>query len=168
MYGTSLGKTLVGIVSMLTLLGLAMATPLRGPGYDANDGLTMAANDEVVVAVTSARYTNSRGSRRSFWKHVETVERSLAQQPGFIAFSKRREILGNEAWTMTVWTDEASLDAFVRRTPHIAAMRDAGTLLETAGFVRFRVDASALPVRWEDALARLESDGRRTIYRENR
>ena len=158
-----------GLVSMatgalFTLFGLALATPIQGPGYEPSRGVTAQEVGRIVVAITRARVNRDRAARRAFWSYVDEVENSLVDQPGFIGFSKRRELIGNQAWTMTLWSDEASLNAFVRSPAHRAAMRSAGRLLEGASFVRFGRSVAAGPLKWSEALAQLEESGRGYDY----
>ncbi len=140
--------------------GCEIATPFRGPGYDAKTGVRNEHARTLLVAVTKAELHDERSLRTRFWNHVDKVEKSLEGRPGFIGFSKRQELFGDQAWTMTVWTDEASLDAFVGSSDHQAAMAEASYLLKSARFVRFQIDRSEVPVPWASALERLAASTR--------
>ncbi|MEO1118461.1 MAG: hypothetical protein AAFX75_11340 [Pseudomonadota bacterium] len=116
--------------------------------------------DTVFVSVTHAVVKENRASRRLFFEYVENVEESLPASPGYVGFSKRMVLFGNDAWTMTVWKDEASLERFVRSDAHQIAIRNAFVALESARFARVEMAADDAPLSWEQALAALESEAR--------
>ena len=139
------------LAGTLALLGgCAISTPFKGPGYDPGSGVTAANGQQtVVVALTHAMIGDSRGN---FDRAVRRVADSLEQQPGLIGYSLRKHVLGNEAWTLTVWRDEASLEAFVRSPAHQQAMRDATGELALASFRRIELPAAEIPLDWTTAL----------------
>ena len=139
------------IASTLALLGgCTISTPFQGPGYDRSVGVTEIDDRQtVVVALTHAVVGDSR---RNFDRGVEGVVDSLESQPGLIGYSLRRELLGNEAWTLTVWRDEASLDAFVRSPAHRQAIQNGMGDITTASFRRIELPAAKIPIDWESAL----------------
>ena len=145
--------------SALALLGgCAISTSFQGPGYDRASGtVTLPGQDTVVVALTHAVLGNSR---RNFDRGVERVVDSLEQQPGLIGYSLRRQLFGNEAWTLTVWRDEASLEAFVRSRPHREAVRSAAGELTSAAFRRVELPAAEIPIDWDTALEYLATSQR--------
>lgn len=116
--------------------------------------------DTVFVSVTHAVVKEHRASRRLFFDYVAIVEESLPTSPGYVGFSKRMVLFGNDAWTMTVWQDEASLERFVRSEAHQNAIRNAFVALESARFARVEIAADDAPLSWEQALAALESEAR--------
>ena len=150
----------IAVLMLLALGGCVFATPFRGPGYDAKTGVTAEGTDTVVVALTKAVLRGDRRKRSEFWAHVFAVEKSLSEQPGLIGYSLRTQMFGPVAWTMTVWTDEASLTAFVQGETHQAAIAEGFEALETAGFARFEADRTEIPVAWDRALEALEQSGR--------
>ena len=156
----SVTKLCLGLVSLLAVTGCAVSTPFRGPGYDSQAGVTGTSGETVVVAVTKSVLPEDRAMRSLFWDHVEKVEGSLAARPGFIGHSKRTVILGDRAWTITVWKDEASLDDFVGSEVHQAAIGEVAGALRAARFVRFEATRQEIPVAWDRALAALEASGR--------
>jgi len=142
-------------VSAVSLGGCVVATPFRGPGQDVTAG-----SSELVLSLTQATLNDDSRARAVFWDYVDRVETSLEDQPGFVGFSKRTELFGDNAWTMTVWSDAESLQAFVESEPHRAAMRNAMGALADARFVRVTIGRDELPVTWERALELLERQGR--------
>lgn len=137
------------------LSGCAIATPFRGPdSADAPPGETM------LVAVTHAELRDDPALRRVFIRHVELVAEAMPRQHGFLGFSRRLELLGNNAWTMTAWTDPVSLMLFVEGDEHRSAMRAARPALLRARFARFTAPRGATPPSWKQALAALEQSPR--------
>ena len=145
------------LLSILGLGGCAIATPFQGPGYDRRKGVTIVGKDRVVVALTQAVLHDDGAKRPQFWDYVVQVEATLAERPGFVGYSLRRELLGDNAWTMTVWSDEASLDGFVRSDVHQAAIREAMEALACARFARVEVDRSEIPIAWDRAIGLLDA-----------
>lgn len=131
-----------------------IATPYRGGETSEDTG------DTVFVSVTHAVVKEDRASRRLFFDYVENVEKTLPASPGFVGFTKRMVLFGNEAWTMTVWKDESSLERFMRSDAHQSAIRNAFVALESARFARVEMAADEAPLSWEQALAALESESR--------
>ncbi|MEL6963929.1 MAG: antibiotic biosynthesis monooxygenase [Pseudomonadota bacterium] len=144
----------------MMLAGCAISTPFSGPGYSSRAGVAFQENAPVVIAISKAVMRQDGVKRSEFWHHVSTVRDSLDDQPGFIGHSIRRELFGTAAWTMTVWTDEASLDNFVASDVHQTAIREAFDALETTRFVRFVAIAGDIPIAWDRALVVLEDEGR--------
>ena len=143
------------------IAGCAISTPFKGPGYDRDQGVTIEGDDKVVVALTEAVLDGSRSQRSTFWDYVSQVEATLPGRPGFIGYALRREVIGSRAWTMTVWTDEESLDGFVRSDVHQAAIQASMEALACADFARATLDQTDIPISWDRALELLaEGDGR--------
>lgn len=135
-----------------------MSTPLRGPGFA--NGQVTAKQDTVVVALTHVVTGKNRKANRTFWSHVWAVVETLPEQPGLVAYSVRRELLGNEGWTMTIWQDHASVAQFVASAPHQQAMREGLPALTAVTFARLDVPADDIPMPWKRAEALLAASDR--------
>ena len=140
----------------LLATGCAAAQPFEGPGWDREAGLTATLDGPVVVAATYAHI--ARGEKGAFNDHVDQIVEALEDAPeGLIGYALRGEILGDEVWTVSAWTDEDALLGFVTGEAHAAAMADAGTVLEAAAFARWTVAPEDLEIDWKgDILPRLE------------
>lgn len=150
-------RRLTGVAAALLLGGCTISTPHE-------DFSRQSSADRVVVSITHAMLVDDRELRQRFWDQVERVEASLQDRPGLLGFSKRVEILGDDAWTMTVWQDNESLQAFLTSDPHRSAMRDGMIGLRGARFARVELDRQDIPLSWDRALAYLETDGRGYAY----
>ncbi|MEO1035370.1 MAG: hypothetical protein AAFX44_07415 [Pseudomonadota bacterium] len=146
-----------GLMLVGWLSGCSVATPFRF----ADDFKDTAADCETVtVAVTHARYNPSLRTRDVFWSYVGSVEETLATQPGFVGYSKRRQVFGNEAWTMSVWVDEEHMARFVDGDAHLSAIHEAAWTMRDAAFARLTVACDELPLAWPRALELLAAEGR--------
>jgi heme-degrading monooxygenase HmoA len=143
-----------------TLLGgCAIATPFRGPGFAAGKVSGVDPGQTVVVALTNATVHSDR--REPFDTHTRKVVDTLPAQPGLIGYSVRRELFGDEAWTMTVWRTDADRARFVATDAHRAAMAAGGPALKSVRFSRVEVPARDIPLSWDRAIQLLNEGGRR-------
>lgn len=95
-----------------------------------------------------------------FWDHTYTVIDSLPIHSGYLGHKVRRKLFGNEAWTMTVWKDEESLNGFVRGDKHGEAIQNGLDAVAKARFVRFTIERSKMPLSWDDAQKIMNEKGR--------
>jgi heme-degrading monooxygenase HmoA len=147
--------TAAAALAALLPLSCAISPPFRGPGFDAEDGITHErAGETVWVAVTHG--VLERRTRGPFDDHTQKVYRSMDQHPGYIGGSIRKEILGDQVWTMTVWATEADLDRFVFSKIHQDAVDAGEDALRSARFARGQVDRARIPLSWEEAEALLD------------
>ena len=149
-------RILLAITGLFGLAGCEVATPFAASGNANGTAETAMA----LIAITEATLSEDSAERKVFWKNVERVEASLDGHPGFLGMSKRIEVLGDKAWTMTAWEDQESLRAFVSSQVHRRAINESSDGLSDSRFVRFEVPRSAVPVSWDKALAKLDSEGR--------
>lgn len=142
-----LGTLTALAAGLLALPSCTISTPLR-------KGPAMPGRGTVILAVTHARLVRAR--RGEFDRQTRLVSEGLSGQAGLIAWSLRRELLGDEVWTLTVWSDEEALDRFVYEARHRQAMGAGRPALRATRFARAEMAASELPVRWRTALDLLE------------
>lgn len=142
---------------LLTAFGLAgctIAQPFRAPGLSSNDP------GPYLVVITEASVSREPGAADAFFAISETLVQEIQGRPGYVGHSRRRELFGDRAWTMTVWRDTEAMLAFINGETHGAAMRRTADLVADARFARTWVAASDLPLSWKDAEALLASSGR--------
>ncbi len=146
----------LAIVAALVLTsGCTFATPFKGPGYERDVGVTLqGAGDTVIVVLTQAVLGD--GDRGAFSKGTRRVMDSMDQHPGLIAWSVRREVFGDNAWTMTIWVDDESLNNFVYSQVHRDAVKRGMPAVSQTRFYSFELPADELPLSWDDALERLQ------------
>lgn len=138
-----------------------VTTPFEGPGYDAETGL-LVQQDRFVLAVTELHVKNDPFAGDQFSAHANAVGEALyapdAAVPGFVGGSFRN--VGQlQWWTLSVWTDEASMMEFVLAEPHGAAMADLSMVSSSARSTHAELDAADVPVEWDLALELIASEG---------
>jgi heme-degrading monooxygenase HmoA len=137
---------------LVTIAGCSVSMPFKwvaGPVQNASASARL--DEEVLVAVTHARVDGAK--RKLFDEGATRVLASLASQPGLVGYSVRRQIFGDEVWTATIWTDEASMIRFVRSPDHVRAASESRSAVRSIEYFRLRVRRSALPVSWRQLLS---------------
>jgi quinol monooxygenase YgiN len=86
--------------------------------------------------------------------HMTRIRRQLRTSAGLIGYSLRAEFAGMQFWTLSVWEDEAALQAFVMASPHAGAVQAMAPHMGVTRFTRWTVQGADLPLRWDEALAR--------------
>jgi len=147
------------LLALFCVLFLASAcsvnTPFDGPGFAA------AGNPErIVVGITHITLKDDSESRDVFWRAVARIDRQLATADGFILGSKRQELFGDEAWTVTVWRDADSLARFISSGAHREAMDTAYDTFVDARFARLAMARGAFAPDWDMLLAQLDANAR--------
>lgn len=147
----------IGLCSLAVLTGcssLAVSAPFAWPGLDAGQHrLKFSQQERVLVAVTHAEL--GLGHRLAFFSASRGVLDGLDGQRGLVGYSVRSRIFAQEVWTVTIWSDEASLQAFVRSPAHMQAMRAGQPALRTMQYHRFELPVSELPLGWDRVLKEL-------------
>ena len=151
----------LALLALFPVTGCAISTPYRsvaGVGPTADD-------DTVLVALTHAEIAEGTSTASAFWSNVSAVADSLEGRPGLLGYRLRRELFGRNSWTMTVWTDEASLEAFIGSDIHQTAIREGWPALDRARFARVTVPLSEIPLSWDRAKALLDAQDREYVNR---
>lgn len=145
--------------AVLLMFSCKISVPFRGPGYDSKAGILDPEIQNVVVGLTHA-VTGDDGKLNSlFFDHTYRLHASLDEQPGIIGHAIRRNLFGKEAWTMTVWKDEASMRAFVEGPAHRQAIKESYDALVRARFAVIVVKRDEIPLSWTRAEELLEERG---------
>jgi hypothetical protein len=92
------------------------------------------------------------------------VRAQVRRSPGAIGVSLVAQPASRTFWTLSAWTGQAAIDAFVGTAPHRDIMRTFHDAMEGASFVTWTVGTDAVPAArtnarelWRDARARLTS-----------
>jgi hypothetical protein len=106
----------------------------------------------------------SRFAMRSVWRVPAFIRASfgimkqIEVAPGAVGYSLGSHLPGLYFYTLSAWEDEESLRAFSRAMQHGQALRIFHRDMRAASpFIRWRVRGSELPLRWDDALARMQA-----------
>ena len=82
------------------------------------------------------------------------IQKQLRDTPGVIGYSLRAKLISRNFWTLSVWENEKALMDFVAKIPHGEAMKAMIPHMGPSKFTQWKVNASALPLRWEEAIKR--------------
>ena len=145
--------------ALLALSGCAISTPWpRLAPAQAERG------DDVVVLVLT-RVVVDPERRSEFDRQNSRVMASMGSHPGLIGYTARRELLGDQGWTLSVWANDEARAAFVRSHVHREAIANSLPALRGAEFKRLTVARKDLPANWDQALRLLSNpEGRRNYW----
>lgn len=59
---------------------------------------------------------------------------------------------------MSVWEDENALTEFIQNLPHSQVMVALRLHLDKTKFVQWKITGSTVPITWEEAFKRLETE----------
>jgi heme-degrading monooxygenase HmoA len=113
--------------------------------------------DADCVVMASSLPLRRYGATIRFFRYVQAIRRQLAGADGLIGYSLWAKPLARRYCTLSIWRDEAALDAFIRSSPHVEIMTMLRPAMGPTKFVRWTVKGSAATVLWDDALQRLEA-----------
>lgn len=137
---------------LLALLGgCTVATPYRTVAPPPDEAAT------VVIAITWATLDPQR--RASFDRYTSRLIDILPQQPGLLGYSLRRQLFGNDVWTVTVWASDDARRAFVYSALHQEAITETYAAVVKTRFARYTAAPSDLPPAWAASLRRVQEQG---------
>jgi hypothetical protein len=84
------------------------------------------------------------------------IQKQLRDTRGVIGYLLRAKVLSRNFWTLSVWVDEKALMDFVAKFPHGEAMKAMIPHMGPSKVIQWKVNGSALPLRWEEAIKRLQ------------
>jgi hypothetical protein len=82
----------------------------------------------------------------------------LPHVPGLLMYSIRREVLGEQAWTMTAWRTAADRRAFVASRLHGRALTAGTRAVREMRSLQLELPIHELPMDWSKALQLLAED----------
>ena len=89
-----------------------------------------------------------------FVRQASRITQQLKRSAGVIGYSLNSRPFNAQFRTLSMWDDEAALQAFVHEAPHSDTMRMMIPHMGQTRFVRWTVRGADLPVRWDEALRR--------------
>ena len=120
-------------------------------------------SDHLAIVTISAT-EHRQGQRRPFFEDTLKVLADLPSQPGLLGHAFRFELIGNKAWTITAWRDQASQDAFVHSPAHHTAVRRSPETTQNTRFVTLHRPLSSLPPRWPEILSLISNAPLRCLH----
>ncbi len=146
---------LVILCSLFILNGCYVGSSFQGPGFDPEEGsLLTAKENKVFVAITHGIIES--GGKAAFSDNLKRVRKSLVNSSGLIGYSVRKQLFGNEVWTMSAWTSEEALGNFISSPAHLDAVEDGGIPSDTVRSAYLWVPSEKLPLSWDEAQRYLE------------
>lgn len=116
----------------------------------------LASSALVALSLTHARiHPDQRGA---FERATLALFRQLSVADGLLMYSIRRELLGDQAWTMTAWTTDAHRARFLASEMHANALLSARESIRSMRSLRHAVPVSDLPLRWGKVLRLLANE----------
>lgn len=144
---------------MTWLAGCAIGTP-----WPRLAPATPAAAEETVVLVLTRVVVDTK-QRAEFDRQNSLVLASMKQHPGLVGYAARRQLFGNQGWTMSVWASDEARAAFVRSAVHREAMLKSQPALLAVELKRLTVARKDLPADWDVVLRLLaDPEGLRNYY----
>jgi heme-degrading monooxygenase HmoA len=136
--------------------GCAVARPWSQPG--ASPPALDAAADRATVTLVITHAVLDGARRKPFDAYTGRVVEALQSGtvPGLVGFSVRKELFGDQVWTMSAWTDRAASRRFAAASPHREALEQASHAIRSVRVRTFEVPRGAPPPSWEEALRWLE------------
>lgn len=109
-----------------------------------------------LVMASHLPLTNIRWTVR-FFRAVSAIRKQLADAEGLVGYTLRAKPLARDYWTLSVWTDDSALHAFMRTPPHVRLMSSLKPLMGPTKFVQWEITASDGRPSWAGALDRLSA-----------
>jgi hypothetical protein len=103
------------------------------------------ADPEAVVVLGTQLRLGSYRHTFGFLRVAMRVRKQLIGSPGALGVSLLAKPLRKTYWTLSAWTDQESMDAFVHTQPHLDVMRRYHDRLDGAWFTSWSPTASELP-----------------------
>ena len=148
---------LVSALVTIIVGGCAIGTPF--PRWQA----TTAERDQQVVLVITRIVVNP-SKRREFDRQTSLVINSMPSHKGLLGYSARRELFGDQGWTISVWADDAARQNFVRSAVHRRAIQQSESAIVTVELKRLTLSRSALPNNWASALVLFDGPANKRTY----
>lgn len=133
----------MALLASLPLLGACTISMPLSYGPTGREGLP---EDRLQVSITHA--TLYPDKRRVFDEQTMLVYREMDKQPGLVAYAIRRELFGNQVWTISVWRDQDSRMRFFMSDVHQRAIYMSQDAIESVRYKRIDVRRSELPLSW--------------------
>jgi hypothetical protein len=111
--------------------------------------------DREYLVLASSIPPKSMSSTWSMFTGSRIVRKQLLSTDGLIGFSMLAQPLRKHYATLSVWRDDAALDAFAGTHPHGRLMAELAPAMDEPKFVRWTISGRDGLPSWTDALDRL-------------
>jgi heme-degrading monooxygenase HmoA len=90
-----------------------------------------------------------------FFRAVNAIRGQLAHTEGLVGYTLRAKPLARDYWTLSVWKDRDSLNAFMRTSPHVGIMSSLKPFMKPTKFIFWSIRGADGRPNFPDALKRL-------------
>ena len=87
------------------------------------------------------------------------IRRQLSHTPGVLGYAFALDLRSTALWTVSAWSDRASLATFDRTAPHRTARRVLGSVMLPPTFAVWTWRIDQLPVPWHETRMRVREAG---------
>lgn len=151
-------KALAAIAAIPLLAACAVSTPFPKLQEVGNEK----ENEKVVLVLTSISVDAKNPGE--FDRQTRNVIDSMASQRGLLGYSARRELFGNEAWTMSVWESDGERANFVRSAVHQDTIAKSASSIVNVQLKRLTLTRKEIPANWASAIELLAEPGNVRTY----
>jgi quinol monooxygenase YgiN len=113
--------------------------------------------DHSYLVMASRLPLHSYATLPRFLRMAFAVARQLEHSEGLIGYSLLAQPTKKTFWTLSAWTNQQALRAFVRTMPHMKIMKALQPYMEPTRFTTWQALGSMLPVPWTDAMDHLRT-----------
>jgi hypothetical protein len=92
-----------------------------------------------------------------FFRAVSAIRKQLADAEGLVGYTLRAKPLARDYWTLSVWTDDPALQAFMRASPHVRLLSSLKPFMGPTKFVQWEITAADGRPSWAGALEQLSA-----------
>lgn len=161
-FQTALYRTVSRALMALAVVPLLGACAISTPFPRLNEGPGAGADDKVVVVLTHIVVNSNQ--RSEFDRQTRRVLDSLPSHSGMLGYSVRRQIFGNEAWTMSVWANDEDRAGFVRSAVHQEAIAKSAPAIVNIQLKRLSLPRKDVPAGWSRAIELMAEPGDLRTY----
>lgn len=116
-------------------------------------------DDTAEVVVMASRFeVKSLSQVPGFFMASMKLWRQALRSKGALGVSLRADLLSRTFWTLSAWTDRGAINAYAGSEPHKSTMRSKRKVMKDSTFVFWTVPAGALPMKWDDAVTRINAE----------
>jgi hypothetical protein len=101
--------------------------------------------DQPVLVLASRLELRSYREVVRFLRAATRIRTQVRGSNGAYGLALDAQPLRKTFWTLSAWTDQTAMDAFVRTAPHVDVMQKFGSRLKDSGFETFSIAARELP-----------------------
>jgi hypothetical protein len=95
-----------------------------------------------------------------FLRWTLRIRGQLAHAPGLVGYALDAHLLRKTFWTVSAWTGQAAIQAFVHQEPHASGMAAIRPHMTESTFVFWTVTPEELPLKWDDVRRRVGARAR--------